>query len=496
MRRFFHFSRPKSWRLLGLSLIVMALWLVLPNGRAEAHPLGNFSVNRYSRLELNEANQLTIVYVLDMAEIPTFQLWPEIDRNGNDEIEASEQVAYEAHLAETIGQQLNLSVNGRLVDITQQTASLTFPPGQGDLPTMRLEAAYTAALPAAQTWQIDYADNNYADRLGWQEIVFSPTAAAELVSSDSLTTDLSQGLTNYPTDLLQSPPSVRNVTLTLQAAGSPSQPTTATAVTTPAAERNRFSSDHFADLIAIPQLTPTILIITLLTAFGLGAAHALTPGHGKTIVGAYLVGSRGTAKHAIFLGLTTTVTHTAGVFLFGLLVLFASQFILPEQLYPWLGVFSGLLVVTIGGSMLWERWHSRQTAVASAQHEEGYHTHFGISHSHTPTAANSKITWRSLLALGISGGLLPCPSALVVLLSAIALQRVAFGLVLIVVFSIGLASVLTAIGLTLVYASRFFERFSFGNGRLATILPIASAAFITLAGFGITFQAIANIGLL
>ncbi|MCB0035213.1 MAG: hypothetical protein KDE51_14375, partial [Anaerolineales bacterium] len=384
MRRFIYLGRPRSGRLLGLALMIVALWLIWPSGRAEAHPLGNFSVNRYSRLELNEANQLTILYVLDMAEIPTFQLWPEIDRNGNDELEASEQAAYQAQLVEAIEQQLSLSVNGRVVDLTAQNATLTFPAGQGDLPTMRLEATYTAALSTAQTWVIDYADNSYPDRLGWQEIVFVPTAAVNLLDGESFTTDLSQGLTNYPTDLLQSPPTVRSVALKLQAAGSSPQPNTATAVTSPAAEQNRFGSDRFAELISIRELTPAILLITLLTAFGLGAAHALTPGHGKTIVGAYLVGSRGTAKHAIFLGLTTTVTHTAGVFLFGLLVLFASQFILPEQLYPWLGVFSGLLVVAIGGSMLWERWHGRSTAATSAEHDEGYHTHFGIGHSHTP----------------------------------------------------------------------------------------------------------------
>ena len=253
------------------------------------------------------------------------------------------------------------------------------------------------------------------------------------------------------------------------------------------------------------------MFITLLTAFGLGAAHALTPGHGKTVVGAYLVGSRGTAKHAVFLGLTTTITHTAGVFLFGLIVLFASQFILPEQLYPWLGVTSGLLVVWIGLSLVYGRWRAMHQPAHHHQHDHhhdhnhdhhhdhdhtvGYHTHFGIGHTHTHPH-NEDITWRSLLALGISGGLIPCPSALVVLLSAIALGRVALGLALITVFSLGLASVLTGIGLVLVYAGKLFQRLPGDNGRFIQAIPVLSALFITLVGIGITFRAFLEIGLI
>jgi len=256
------------------------------------------------------------------------------------------------------------------------------------------------------------------------------------------------------------------------------------------ADSNRFSSDRFAELITIDNPGPGLLAGILLLAFALGAAHALTPGHGKTIVGAYLVGSRGTARHALFLGLTTTVTHTAGVFAFGLLVLFASQFIVPEQLYPWLGVLSGLLVVAIGFSLLRGRWREwRNKPGADHSQLEGYHTHFGIGHTHTPPTGNN-VSWRNLLALGVSGGLLPCPSALVLLLSAIALQKVTFGLLLIVVFSFGLASVLTGIGLALVYAGRFLARIGTGNGRFAQALPVFSAFFITLAGLGITTQAI------
>jgi ABC-type nickel/cobalt efflux system permease component RcnA len=175
-------------------------------------------------------------------------------------------------------------------------------------------------------------------------------------------------------------------------------------------------------------------------------------------------------------------------------VLFASRYILPEKLYPWLGVLSGLLVVLIGFSLF--RGHVSswlQRSQPTDEHDEGYHTHFGMGHSHTP---QPEMGWRSLLALGVSGGLLPCPSALILLLSAVALQKVGFGLVLIVAFSVGLASVLTGIGLAMVYASKLFSRLPSHQAGLLRLLPAASALFITIAGIGITVKALLDTGVL
>lgn len=237
----------------------------------------------------------------------------------------------------------------------------------------------------------------------------------------------------------------------------------------------------------------------------MGAGHALTPGHGKAVVAAYLVGARGTARHALFLGFTVTITHTAGVFALGLVTLFASRYLLPEQIFPWISLISGILVVTIGGNLFINRL--RGTADHQHDHGHGHHQHLpggmvspsggglagdGHSHQHLPPAQNQPITWQSLLALGISGGLLPCPSALVVLLSAIALGRIGFGLLLILAFSAGLAGVLVGIGLLLVYANRFFARLPL-NGRLVRTLPVVSAALITLAGLGISLEALRSI---
>src|SRR5262249_44529544 len=193
--------------------------------------------------------------------------------------------------------------------------------------------------------------------------------------------------------------------------------------------------DPFTELITVPQLTLGIALLGLLAAAMLGGLHALSPGHGKTIVGAYLIGSRGTARHAVFLGLTVTATHTAGGFALRIITLFAAEYVVPEKLFPIISLISGMIVLVIGSTLFIQRFRALQKTAPTDDngqnfvpyHEHEYpvdptvpHSHGGNVHSHLPPGSDgAKVTWRSLLALGISGGLLPCPSALVVLLSAI-----------------------------------------------------------------------------
>ena len=236
----------------------------------------------------------------------------------------------------------------------------------------------------------------------------------------------------------------------------------------------------------------------MLAAFFWGAAHALSPGHGKAVVAAYLIGARGTARHAGILGLTVTLTHTAGVFILGTVTLYLSRYILPEVLYPWLSVASGVLVVLIGLSLLYRRLgstsHDKQAEHTHGDHPHAHHDHsHGHTHHHAP-ADGSKITWRGLIALGVSGGLVPCPAALVLLLGAISLDRLGFGMVLVLAFSAGLAIVLTVVGLFMIYARKLFERYSF-EAKVPRLLPVASASVITLAGAGIALAALKQAGI-
>jgi ABC-type nickel/cobalt efflux system permease component RcnA len=240
--------------------------------------------------------------------------------------------------------------------------------------------------------------------------------------------------------------------------------------------------DGFASLIAKEDLGLGVILVSLGLAFFWGAAHALSPGHGKAIVTAYLVGQRGTPRHAAALGLIVTATHTVGVFALGLVTLALSQFIVPEQLYPWIGLVSGLLVIGVGASVLLARIRHRRA------HRHGHHHHHHHHHHH----GGGELGWRSLTAVGISGGLLPCPSALVVLLAAISLHRVALGLLLIVAFSAGLALSIAGIGLAAIFAKRTFGRFGL-QGRVIGLLPAISALAIVIAGTAMTVRALPKV---
>jgi ABC-type nickel/cobalt efflux system permease component RcnA len=321
------------------------------------------------------------------------------------------------------------------------------------------------------------------------------------------------------------------------------------------------TEDSLRALVAAPELSLPIVVGACLMAMVWGAAHGLTPGHGKAIVGAYLVGARGTAWHAVYLGLTVTITHTLGVFLLGLVATVAATQVAPEKLYPWMGLVSGLIVLFLGVSMFVGRMrrltgggedhhhhhhdhdhhhhhhdhdhhhhhhhqdqgqgspdahhghgpldhthtHAGESSAAHSHSNEGasgasehvhdphFHYHGGVGHSHLPPGADgTPVTMRSLLALGISGGLLPCPSALVLLLAAIALHRVGFGLILVTAFSIGLAAVLTGVGLLFIKGSRLLD----GVPAFSTAsrwLPALSALAIGVLGIGITWGSIAQL---
>lgn len=231
------------------------------------------------------------------------------------------------------------------------------------------------------------------------------------------------------------------------------------------------------------NVSPLFLLIALGLSLVLGGLHALTPGHGKTLVAAYLVGSRGTVGHAMALGGIVTFTHTASVIVIGLLALLASQFIVPNVLVPSLEIMSGLLVVYLGLRLLWTRWRTYRNEVHN--HHDYQHVHDDEHHHHH---FPEKVEVRDLLALGISGGLVPCPEALGVMLIAIGLNRILLGLGMVVAFSLGLAAILIIIGVLLVRSKSLLDRLGQAGGRWQTLLPVISAAIVTVLGFGIMLK--------
>jgi ABC-type nickel/cobalt efflux system permease component RcnA len=452
----------------------LLLALGLPS-LAAAHPLGNFTVNRYAALAVT-ARALDVLYVVDMAEIPAYQTIDALDANRNGVLDPDERAAYLGRVPRELGGGLALAVDGAPVPLAAGEARLELPPGAGGLPTLRVEIRFAAPL-AAVRGTVELRDTNFAGRAGWQEIIADGADGVVLAGSSVPRHDRSAALRAYPTDALATPPQVTEARFRFAPGG------VAAPAPAPAPDGARVGAGRFADrlteLVARREpLGARVVLASLMIAAALGALHALGPGHGKTIVGAYLVGSRGTTRHALLLGLVVTVTHTAGVYLLGLAVLSASHWLVPERLFPWIGAISGLLMLGIGASLATTRLQ------AAAAHDH-HHPHDG-AHTHAPPG--DAVGWRGLVALGVSGGLLPCPSALVVMLGAISLGRVAFGLVLIVAFSVGLAGVLCAIGIALVHARRLLERLPV-DGRLVRWVPVVSAVVILVAGAAVFGQA-------
>ena len=501
-------------RALLLAAAAIAALFGLP-AAAHAHPLGNFSVNHLTQVSVS-ADRVDVRYVLDEAEIPTFQQRSVPDA----ELLTRKQAE--------VRRRLTVTVDGRRLALRPAGAArLAHPAGQGGLETTRVEIPLTASARGART--VVVRDGTFPGRVGWKAVIARP-GRGTAVKSSVPAGDPTGGLRRYPQDLLNSPADTRSGRFAVApGTGTLSGPDGARTI---AGTDARSADEGLTKVFGDAAAGRGVLLLLLLAAFGWGAVHALSPGHGKAMVAAYLVGTRGTPRHAIALGAIVTVTHTAGVFALGGVTIALSAYVLPETLYPWLNLLSGVLVVGIGAAVL--RSHLRRRRAAGG-HSVGHHVHGhdhdhdhdhdghdhththdhdaahghshdgggflrrlrlrlghghhhhgdGHTHSHLPTQPG----WRGVLAMGAAAGLIPCPSALVVLLGAIAQGQVALGMLLIVAFSAGLATTLTLLGLAVVWASRFVRRVSVPSG-LVTALPAASAVVIVGVGLVLTARAL------
>ena len=514
-------------------------------GLAGAHPMGNFSVNHYTLLEVG-ASRVEITYILDLGEVPAY---PVLKDAKSPEDQAREWMRGLEFRGRT------RRLEPRLVSAEVRTAD-----GSGGLRTARYTMRMT--VDGAGGW-LQFEDRNFAERAGWKEIVIRAGAGATVVRASQAGTDRSKALTNYAGDA----PQDLRASVEWRVGGgnrAPSivpieQPEAVVADKRDTAPAEPVRNDYLASLLGRKQIGLGLILAGMAVAFGLGAIHALSPGHGKTIVAAYLVGSRGTARHAAILGATVTFTHTISVFALGLATLFLSDYVAPQKIAPVLGVISGISIVAVGVWLLVKRWgyvrHEHEHGHHHHQHDHGHghshqHPHADISvlkkgtdrsvhggglsegegiaggdrvvsplfqhehsahggglsegegsatgdrvvsplfqhgHSHVP---EGEITMGSLLALGASGGLVPCPSALVLLLSSIALGRVGLGMVLLVAFSLGLAGVLMGIGMMVLYGKRWLpDPARASRHPVLRWTPVASAAVI--AGVGVVMTAVA-----
>ncbi len=472
-----------------LGLLVPLLTLLVPPRAALAHPLDVYLQATYITVA---PAQIVVELDLTPGVLVAPQLLPQLDADSDQQISDAEGQAY----ADTVLRGVALQVDGQALPLAVATIEMpsyiTIQAGYG---TIRVFTVATLAAGLTGMHTIAYANNNAPAGASYQVNTFIEQGAAITLGKQNRDS-IQQGIAvDYTIG------SAASASATPAAAAA-----NATAVTTGTAGVNTSSStltgttgqaQRLLTYLAAPSLSGWGLLLALALACALGGLHALTPGHGKTLVAAYLVGSRGKVRHAVALGGIVTFTHTASVIVIGLLALFASQYVVPGVLVPLLEVLSGVLVVALGGRLVWQRWvafRDRQGADHGHTHQHrqddahGFtHDHgAGRAHAHLPPTGRYKLS--SLLAMGISGGLVPCPEALGIMIIAIGLHHAVLGLGLIVSFSIGLAAVLIAIGILLVRARALLERFGGLGGRWSRALPLASAVMVTVLGIGIVLS--------
>jgi len=460
---------------------------------AMAHPLGNFTINHLSRITVARAN-LNVRYVLDMAEIPTFALMRGYDPGGR---MTQQQIGSWARVeASTVAQQLRLTIDGLPVQLDVKSASATTRRGAGGLPTLYMTAEMSAPLEPKRAHRLAYDDGTYAGRLGWKDVVVSPA------------TEPTHELTAYPSALLGSPRSLTSVEISVSEAGG-------VGVRTPAADSqpsggltSAIRSNQLSDLLAKGTSSPVFVLLTLLVAVALGALHALEPGHGKTLLAVSLVGARATTGQAAILAGALTIAHTAGVLVLCIAIILLKGRFVPESIYPWITLISGIAIAAIGARAVARQIIARQPFAHSHSHGHALaHSHdhdhdHGSPHAHDDAehARSHAIPGDAPLRFGptvwaaMSGGVAPCPAALVVLFAALAQNAIVYGVVAIIFFSFGLAATLTGLGIGVVRsASWLSKRPQFD--RIVRYGPLASAVVIAIIGSVMVGQGITQQGL-
>ncbi len=529
-----------------LTLGILLLAFLLPGKAVSAHPADMYA--QEEAITISSAG-LSVDWKITPGPMLAGVLWDQADTNHDGKISPDEALAW----FRPIAPQWQLVLDGHPLDAIQ-VSKIHWPASMdilaaGDEP---IEIQFLANWPVrlqGSSPVVIHDNFQEAISLNW----FSLKSQTGVVFAEPAQNNGLLQTTVYFSEN-NSDQNHNNITLTSWVSGKPSIPGLTGAISSAAAslastgqsgetissQANPISS--LLSLVRTQNATPAFLLGACLLSLVLGSLHALTPGHGKALVAAYLVGSQGRTRDAVFLGSVVTITHTGSVLLLGLVTLVASRYILPSLVIPWLDLLSGLFVVTFGINLLvrrgrsflaWRRTQHRRPSAASISqikvaeagtglrqplthtHEAGQaHTHgTGQPHSHLAgqihthdhaleghthrhgghelvhTLPGNQVTWKSLLSLGISGGLVPCPDAIAILLVAVAVNRIPFGMLLIVAFSTGLALVLIGIGIAMVQGFRFINRSEWVN-RFSLYTPVISAAAVLVLGIGLTWTAL------
>ncbi|MGY0232218.1 nickel/cobalt transporter [Longispora urticae] len=569
-------SGGRWFGVLGAVLVGSVLLGAAPAG---AHPLGNFTTNQYAGLTVDAAGT-TIDYVLDLAELPAYQLRQQLWHDAAPT--AGEADAYAAGECARIADAVRLTVGDRRVPVAVTARTVTFPAGTAGLTTLRLECRLRADTPVTTTTELGYSGDAYPDRIGWREVT-AVGDAVTLTASDVPGASPSNRLTAYPEQQLSSPSDIRAAHLTATPGGTAAPPAAHTATSAQSRGIDRLTL-AFTDFIGRPKLTLTIGVLAVLIALVLGAAHALAPGHGKTVMAAYLVAQRGSLRHAGVIAATVTLTHTGGVMILGLLLSTTLAFA-PQRVYGWLGLASGVLLAAVGTVLLYRAWrghgfahghhhgpgghthgpdghhhgHDGHTHGPGGHDHPAGHTHGSDGHHHGPPdthghrselvgahaagastqveashhhahghsparigghdaehghddvrahaahdhhhdhesgpRARSALSLFTVTAMGFAGGLVPSPSAVVVLLGAIALGRTWFGVILVLGYGLGMAATLVGIGFLLArWRHRLEPRLTGRTGTLVRrFAPLATSGLVVVVGLCVAARAVVSL---
>nr|WP_106982279.1 nickel transporter [Streptomyces rimosus] len=491
-----------------VTALTSVLLLLAPAGAAHAHPLGNFTVSQYDGLTV-QPGELRVDHVEDLAEIPAAQQKDRIDRSGDGTTDRTELAAWARERCATAARGSGLTVDGRRERLRSASATAATRPGQAGLPTLRLECRMTARLPSDGRAALRFRAAEGDGAPGWREVT-ARGDRTRLTASDAPTESVSRRLTTYPRDVLASPPTRRSAAVRAVPGG---PALSEAAERPPAGSVLPRGADRWTQaltgLVARHDLTPAFAALALATALLLGALHALAPGHGKTLMAAAAAaGGRSSRRDVLALGLSVTVTHTLGVFALGALIAAGSA--AAPSVVAWLGVASGALVAGAGAVLLRRALRMRRNGHGHGHghshghshphdHDHGHeheHEHGHGHHHHHPTRPGL----RGIVLLGFAGGLVPSPSAVVVLVGAAALGQAWFGFLLVVAYGAGLAGTLAAAGLLAVRLTlRLGERLVKGRGAGARILsaahrlaPVGTAAVVLLLGCGLLLKGAAT----
>ena len=473
--------RQRSW----LWLFALMVWaMVSSSARADAHPLGNFTINHLAKISVRDG-ALRVRYVLDIAEIPTFQFMRATSPDAR--WTQAQLDAWAKSEIPVVSDNLSVAVDGKDVTLQPSTPRARLRPGAAGLPILYWVDEFVAPLaPGAHA--IAVVDRVYADRhIGWKDIV---------VGSE---TEPTHELLVYPKDLIASPRRIDSARFALAANGAVSNVAyggQSLVANDANGTMSLVRSNALSDMFASRNRTPLFVLLTMLVAFGLGSLHALEPGHGKALLAFTLVGARATIPQASILAISLTFAHTIGVLILGVVLFFAAGFV-SESIYAWITLVSGVAVAIIGARNLARVLRTRAAAKAALHHDAHSHDHGGGAHAHSHAIPGSEpIAFRTAIVAAMSGGIAPCPAAIVVMLAALRLHQIGYGLLLIVIFSMGLAAVLTALGIAVVRGSawalrsRRFERLVAAGPRISAVL--ISIVGAVMVGQGLVAQGLAQ----